>query len=578
MGRKQVASKTKSRGRSKDKVGGKSRSRSKSGSKRKSEGKSKGRSRKKSKSRSGSKASLRFVNGKRRSAGKSGGDLLADAGKTLDKDSVDFFVPVLMEGESLLIGRHISELEIILYRSVPEKNKLPLFFDTTACLFSESGGQTDYVGVGRSTTNNKGLLHRPHAVLQLNTASEASKNLLEPAGGLPVIAGDSVLINLRKVAMWSGLSLCATLFTTDFVSSETIDMYYAVKKPEVTLPMAIVPITLTNSSQNSCIALMIRKVKANSKAAWELVRVGETLEQQDIKGVLTALQGRGLRDPAAYRLLPSYGSDFDSEGTNEAIPSLDDNDDDYDDDDDDDDDDSMETSFGRQIENLEDLLIQVPRVAREGRRQYSVGRSILNNALEAADSSDENEVMEDALRAVVPRYTSPCPVRYEDKTYNVGSREETLARHYVSHREEYGLTSPVSPSGGGTTALPMILSSPSGTWHRFSLGTTGIARPAAPPELLVTLPTALRCKSGVWKRGGRSSLSSPRHSTRRRRSKSRGRKGKGRRGRSKKSGSRRSGSKHKKSSKSRSGSKGPRRRRSGKVRSGKKKSALESSA
>lgn len=487
---------------------------------------------------------------------------MADASNDLDKGLENFSIWIPMEGESLPVSRHISELEIILYRSVPEEDKQPLFFDTTACLFSESGGQTDYVGVGRSTTNNRGLLHRPHAVLKMDTSSDLSENLLEPAGGSPVIPGDSVIVNLKKVAMWSGLSLCATLFSTDSTACKTTEAYYLIKRPEATRPLAVVPITCrASASKNSCIALMIRKLKANTKASWELVRVGETLEQQDVKGVLTALQKRGLQNPTNYRLLQFYLSDVDAESAGDTGFLLDDDDDlDYDDDDDD-------SNEAPKCEKVEDLLIRVPRVAREGRRQYSVGRSILNSAFEAADSSDEDEIMEDALREVVPRYTSLCPVRYEGKTYNVGSREEVLAEHYVNHREEYGLQNYASQSLNGNFGLPPIFTPASGKVHRFSLGTTEILRPGAPPELLVTLPSALCRRSGVGRRGRWSSLSSRRGSSARRKTKSRGRKKKGRRGRSRKRGrsrskksrSRKSRSSHKKKSKGRSRSRASRR-------------------
>ncbi|RNF18998.1 hypothetical protein TcG_04742 [Trypanosoma cruzi] len=433
-------------------------------------------------------------------------------------------------------------MEITLYRAVPEEGNMPLFFDTTACLFSDHGGQTDYVGVGRETTNNKGLSHIPHAVLKFEADSVGSRNFLEPAGGPSVIAGDGVSVNLKRLVMWGGFSLCATLFTKNTSFTEVTDAYYAVKVPKAQVPLAVVPVTPT-SSHNSCIALMVRKMKGNTKAVWELVRIGELCAQQDVKGVLVALQNRGLVSPADYRLLSYQGLDYSCEGCDEESFAFDD-----DDEDDDEDDNAVDNSIVDENARFENLLVNVPRVAREGRRQYSVGRSILNTVLDTADGSDDDEVMRDALRAVVPRYTSLRPVRYEDKTYNLGSRDEVLASHYVSHREEYGLHSAESQSGKGL-CLPPIFSSSSGKLSRLSFGRTGFVRPSAPNELLATIPSALSRRSGIGRRGGRSSMGSPRLSLLRGRSKSRrGRKGKkkSRRSRSKKSRSRRSGSKRRK--------------------------------
>ncbi|ORC92893.1 uncharacterized protein TM35_000022190 [Trypanosoma theileri] len=448
-----------------------------------------------------------------------------------------------MEGESSFISRHVPELEIVLYRSVPDEGKQPLFFDTTACLFNEYGGQIDYVGVGRTTTNNKGLSHKPHTVLVVDATTEVAHNFLEPAGGPSVIAGDSVLVNFKKIAMWSGVSVCATLFTPDISLSEVTDVYYAVRKPDALVPLAIIPVTSGDSKRNSCIAFMIRKIKLNTETGWELVRVGETLQEQDVKGVVEAMQNRGLVDPIGYKFDTSRGLDYTTESCSENS-SFEDIDDD---DDDDDDDDFVEVKISRadSKESLERLLVNVPRVTREGRRQYTVGRSTLNTVAESGDSSDEDEIMEDALRAVVPRYTSACPVRYEEKTYNVGSRDETLAMHYVDHREEYGLSNAESRLSR-VTELPPVFSLSSAHLHRLSYGDTGIIRPAAPHELLSSMYSALCGKSSLRRRSGRSPSEARLSSSRRgRRSSSRRPKGRGRRSKSRKSRSRSTSAKRK---------------------------------
>ncbi|EAN94407.1 hypothetical protein C3747_95g73 [Trypanosoma cruzi] len=550
-GRKKDRSRRKSRSASRRRSRSASRSRSRSASmsrsrsaSRRSRSASRRRSRSASRrrSRSASRRRSRSLSSRGRSTEKSGGNSAAELRRNLDKSADKFPLRLLVEGESCLIDPHISEMEITLYRAVPEEGNLPLFFDTTACLFSDHGGQTDYVGVGRETTNNKGLSHIPHAVLKFEADSVGSRNFLEPAGGPSVIAGDGVSVNLKRLVMWGGFSLCATLFTKNTSLTEVTDAYYAVKVPKAQIPLAVVPVTPT-SSHNSCIALMVRKMKGNTKAVWELVRIGELCAQQDVKGVLVALQNRGLVCPADYRLLSYQGLDYSSEGCDEESFAFDD-----DDEDDDEGDNAVDNSIVDENARFENLLANVPRVAREGRRQYSVGRSILNTVLDTADGSDDDEVMRDALRAVVPRYTSLRPVRYEDKTYNVGSRDEVLASHYVSHREEYGLHNAESQSGKGFY-LPPIFSPSSGKLSRLSFGRTGFVRPSAPNELLATIPSALSRRSGTGRRGGRSSVGLPKLSVLRGRSKSRrGRKGKkkGRRSRSKKSRSRRSGSKRRK--------------------------------
>ncbi|RNF00464.1 hypothetical protein TraAM80_07573 [Trypanosoma rangeli] len=481
------------------------------------------------------------------------GNSVFEPRRNFDKPSDLFPLRLLMEGDSCFLDPHIFELEIVLYRPAPEEGNMPLFFDTTACLFSDHGGQTDYVGVGRATTNNKGLSRIPHAVVKVDSDSVCSRNFLEPAGGPSVIAGDGVSVNLKRLTMWGGFSLCTTLFTGDANLTEVSDAYYAVRKPKSQIPLVVVPITVINPSQNSCVALMVRKMKGNAKTVWELVRIGEPIFQQDVKGVLATLRRRGLVTPTGYRLLPLHGPDYSAKDGSEGSFSFDD------DDDEEDDVDAVCSSIGDESERFENLLVNVPPVTREGRRQYSVGHSIINTVLETADSSDEDEVLEDALRAVVPRYTSLFPVRYEDKTYNVGSRDEALAQHYVSHREKYGLGNAESQLGKGF-GLPPVFSPLTGTLHRLSYGKTEIARPSAPNELLATIPSVSRRRSVNGRRVGRASLYLRRTSVFRGRSRSlrglkekRKKKGKrkGRRSRSRKSRSRSSSSKRRKSSRGR---------------------------
>ncbi|KAG8344130.1 hypothetical protein TRVL_05048 [Trypanosoma vivax] len=419
---------------------------------------------------------------------------------------------------------------------MPEDDRPPLFFDTTACLFSDHGKQIDYVGVGRSMSNGKGLTHKPHAVVSLNSSVEPSTNLLSPAGGTPVVAGDSILVNLKKVSMWSGFTLCATLFTPGACLCDTTDVYYTVKKPNAKVPLAILAVKVDNSEHNSCIVMMIRKVKVNAEVTWELVRIGETLAQQDVKGVVKALQNRGLEDPKKYFLDPSHRLEVMDEYSTDGNNSVDDY---YDDDD------EVETRLDVSVSsrdcNFDELLANVPRVAREGRRQYNIGRSMLNPFLEG-DSSDDDEVMEDALRAVVPSYTDASPVRYDDKTYNVGSSSVKLTRHYVDHREEYGLSN--AGSSVKETPLPSLLLASLGELQRLSLGRSPFIRPTVPRELSSILPMVHRrktCASWKLERSLRSARSSSRGRSRKKK--------KGRRGGSKKRSSRSPSSKRRRSKK-----------------------------
>lgn len=488
------------------------RRRSKSKSKTKRRGgrrsKSKGRRR-----RSSRRSSRRSRTGSRRGKRRGSVRKVSKAGMTSSESGTNSPegaispVPVLGEGESSLISSHVTELEITLYRPLPEDGKPLLFFDTTACLFREHGRQIDYVGVGRRMTNDKGLLHRAHDVVSVDTACKVSDNFLEPAGGPKVVAGDTVVANLKKVSMCAGFSLCSTLFTKEVPLCEATGVYYAVKKANERLPLAIVPVQVTTVGHNSCIVLMVRKRKNCSESAWELVRLGETLVQQDVKGVVKALQSRGLVDPANYtfdflRFLSHSTADHDSE----SMDSFDDYIDDADH--------LREKSPTPFTDSLapDDLLRNIPRVKREGRRQYSVGRSAVNLFVAEGDSSDDDEVTEDALRAVVPKYTDTLPVRYDDKTYNIGSCSDRLTHHYVDRREEYGLIS-ADALGNGSTNLPPIVNPTSLDLRRFSFGTMGFLRPPIPPELSSTFPHMGRRRPTLCSRGTR--LGSPSRKKRR---------------------------------------------------------------
>lgn len=446
---------------------------------------------------------------------------------------------VIWPGESLVLNRHISDLEIVLFR--PLQRKLcpsepedaappkeaseasetvrqpsrrssgvgdstgphtlsqsetmtnstepavvsnmtgpPLFFDTTAGLFY-SQKKMDYVGTGRKMTDDKALIHRPHAVVGGNetgaaadysvytpgteatrkdgghSATEtrkASANSVAVRGEVTMAAGDGVTICLKRLGSCSGLLMCATLFSKDTVLQEECDVYYMARTPGTTVPLCLIPLRVQDAQHHSVIAVMIRQVFIREEIGWELVNVAESMEEQDVKSVVQAMQTRSLRDPAGYQhdSRVRHHSGGLSEGGEAGDSASQETESDTDDGSDDDNalraralgEGALPTSdvSGATDVPFETLLADVPRVTRQGRRQYNVGRSHVKALMGGeSTSSDDDETLDDALRAVAPHFAESGVVRYDGGAYNIGSQPAALKALYVAHREGYALHS-----------------------------------------------------------------------------------------------------------------------------------------
>jgi hypothetical protein len=445
----------------------------------------------------------------------------------------------------------------------------PLFFDTAVCIFYDELTKMDYVATGRTTADSKGIHYLPHVVVlgdEVGAGAYCNYNITRPDGESLVnkdndeldgeeddvlvsrsaanngpttmAAADGVSVNLRRLGTCAGFLVCATLFGKDACLHREHNVFYMIRKPRNPSPVCLVPLCVSGDTARSCISLMVRKIKAHGNSTWEVVNVSEGLALQDVKSLVLKLQSRGLRDPAHFARdfefksstshagdgtygdeeedLVSSSSDggsseldashsqkhlgerqepersLTSEG---ALCSRDHRDP------------AVPTRSGRTFSGL---LLDVPRVTREGRRQYNVGRSHVQRNLFDGDTSEEDEVLDDAMRAVVPCYTNTSLIRYDNGAYNVGSKAENLITHYVEHREMYGLGAAghrLAGGGGGAAGrdgvaketLPPLLG---GSRVRSSAdwGTPipvldrcqveeedGVAaRPELPPDLLVT--------------------------------------------------------------------------------------------
>ncbi|CBZ27992.1 conserved hypothetical protein [Leishmania mexicana MHOM/GT/2001/U1103] len=372
----------------------------------------------------------------------------------------------------------------------------PLFFDTAVCIFYDGVSKMDYVSTGRTTTDSKGLYYKPHLVV-LGTepapGGYCNFNITGPKGEplgdgqddafdedcgvfvnraatsngpVAMAAADGVEVNLRRLDTCAGFLVSATLFSQDRCLSRERNVFYMVRRARSSTPLCLVPLCIYSTLSSSCVSLMVRKVRVHGETTWELVNVSEPLLCKDVKGLILKLQERGLADPAHFardyevKAVANRGGDGSSVGTEEDVASgsgqsssselhasashkrlsytfeqeqsLT----------------SMRASLtgerhcppphNRSSRTFSTLLSDVPRVVREGRRQYNVGRSHVQTNLFDGDTSEEDEVLDDAMRAVVPRYADASLVRYEHGAYNIGSRVGNLVTHYVSHRETYG--------------------------------------------------------------------------------------------------------------------------------------------
>lgn len=441
----------------------------------------------------------------------------------------------------------------------------PLFFDTTVCIFYDELTKMDYVATGRTTADSKGIHYVPHLVVlgdefsagaycnynitltngeavadRDDDAFEEDDSVLvsrNAANNGPITMGaaDGVSVNLRRLGTCAGFLVCATLFGKDAHLNRERNVFYMIRKPRNPSPLCLIPLCVSGESSKSCISLMIRKIKVHGDSVWEVVNVNEGLALQDVKGLVLKLQDRGLVDPAHFTRdfelksnanrandavygggednlmsssTESSGSELNashsqkrlsegqeqeqslvSEGaahaTEHRCPAP-------------------QTRSGRTYSGL---LADVPRVTREGRRQYNVGRSHVQSNLFDGDTSEEDEVLDDAMRAVVPRYANTSLIRYENGAYNVGSKVENLVTHYIDHREAYGLDAAghrFSGGGGAREGVSKEVFPPlqggsrgrsSADWGtplpalnrcQVESGNASAARPELPPDLLIT--------------------------------------------------------------------------------------------
>lgn len=502
---------------------------------------------------------------------------------------------VLRPGESMILSRHLTEFEAVLFRpqrcvrvepkapvavsedsapgapgesdaksvnqpSLSTPTDEPLFFDSTACLFYDGLAKIDYVTTGRTTTDVKGLYYRPHGVvlgtetvpggycnyniMRVNgeplpdSADDDSMIeddiLLNPTASsfspITMAAGDTIAVDLTRLEMCAGFLVSAALFSKDAFIGRERNLFYMIRKPKSTVPMCLIPFSIHGSGNHSSISFMVRKLKMRGESVWEMVSINEPFPVQDVKGLILKLQERGLVDPIHYvrdfdgRLSPARGGEGGGGEENSLSSSATGGSSDQ-----------AETSLaplsevatprnasaslgvhplspdGRQSKHRDskgtsnrtysELLTAVPRVSREGRRQYNVGRSHVQTNLFDGGSSEEDEVLDDAMRAVVPCYANNNLVRYENGAYNVGSTPRNLVTHYVDHREIYGLGSANDHLRRGSATngekLPFVSTGQSGRSADWTDATSAldrctadgegpIQRPELPPDLLLT--------------------------------------------------------------------------------------------
>ncbi|CCW65121.1 unnamed protein product [Phytomonas sp. EM1] len=425
--------------------------------------------------------------------------------------------------------------------------KPPLFFDSAVCLFLDRENKTDYATIGRYTTDNKGIQHKPHAVVignesiphayctynvdlldvdqdveELYRGTETETVISHDSvrggtfavnNGATMAAGDGFFISFKRINMCTGLLISATLFGKDITVRNGLVPYYMVRRPKSSLPLCLVPLRVSFDHYKSVISIMIRKIKIRGETLWELVNVSEPLAHENVKNIISAMEKRGLADPVDYQ------RDFDTRGLEGAfertVSGMESGSQDEDEDEN-----MKEGKDDVQSVNsheFNDLLSNIPHVMREGRKQYNVGRSYIHTSLVEEPSSEDDAIIDDALRAVVPQYTNNSVVRYEYGAYNVGSKIETLVSHYVNHRKEYGLKAAMSGSSRDISKPQSLLVSGAfnniSATRRFSTESDP-RRPSFPIELQ-TRPSinAKERQKGGWNPQHRGTLSNTKRAT-----------------------------------------------------------------
>ncbi|KPI88628.1 hypothetical protein ABL78_2296 [Leptomonas seymouri] len=475
--------------------------------------------------------------------------------------------PLYDEGTGPLTGKRGSNA-CTMVRFADFAVDAPLFFDTTVCIFYDELTKMDYVATGRSTADSKGIHYIPHLVVlgdEVGSRAYCNYNITRPngesllnktgdvseedddvfvsrnaanSGPTTMAAADGVSVNLRRLGTCAGFLVCATLFGKDACLNRERNVFYMIRKPRSSSPFCLVPLCVSGGPSKSCISLMVRKIKVQGDSTWEVVNVNEGLALQDVKSLVLKLQKRGLKDPAHFtrdfelKSTTKRANDGAYGGGEENVVSSSS----------DSSSSELDTSFSQKRlseapeqehsfmsdgalppgehhthasqtrggRTFSGLLVDVPRVAREGRRQYNVGRSHVQSNLFDGDTSEEDEVLDDAMRAVVPCYANTSLIRYDNGAYNVGSKVDSLVTHYIDHRETYGFDaaghrltggsgSVVTKDGVSKDILPPLLGAQRGQcladWStpipvldrcQIEEEDSIAARPELPPDLLVT--------------------------------------------------------------------------------------------
>lgn len=384
----------------------------------------------------------------------------------------------------------------------PESDQPPWFFDTTACLFVDPKNlsKVNYVATGRNTTENKDLSHIPHAVVTGkeppagmnystyalntsqgdNTMSDIHLGLIMGLGGgdqaeasmttsrppltiaplaipnspLLMAAADGVKVSLKHVTHCPGLLISCSLFDhMELPPMSNWGVYFMVRSATSSIPICLIPVQVIQERCTSQISIMLRRLTVEHEPMWEIVSMAEALNTTDVPGVLLSMQKRGLDDVDGYN--PDYRTDSEMDSGDDESSGSSGYDSSFPDETDDEELDEDDRASKSPVP-FEELLAKLPLVAREGRRQYTEGRSNVTSMLDEDNYSGEDEVMDDALKAVVPRFAHGHPVRYTDCTYNCGSKPVSLSEHYSGYRDHYGLEAAEVMAATGVPKLPLL--------------------------------------------------------------------------------------------------------------------------
>lgn len=355
-----------------------------------------------------------------------------------------------------------------------------------------------------------GLVSPPPSKPPLNIAPLAVTN-----GPLIMAAADGVRLHLKHLQTCAGALISCSLFDKmQQVPQPNWGVYFLIRSKGAAIPICLVPVQVIQERCTSQISIMLRRIRVQHEIVWELVSMAEALHSTDVPGVLLSMQQRGLKDVEGYN--PDYRTpresdededdhhdgSYDGAGhnnynhNNEDDPhkkreeyylgrrrhhhrgpgngSVSSSDSDILDEDSEEEwSDTAQESDGdpshhhhhrdphsvsdesegcRTPVEFEQLLAKLPLVVREGRRQYSEGLTNVNSMLNEDAHSGEDEVMDDALKAVVPRFAHGHPVRYANSTYNYGSNPISLSTHYSGYRDAYA----VETAAANPNKLPSI--------------------------------------------------------------------------------------------------------------------------